>query len=143
MKQRAPGSFEMFEMFLARPPLFFLELANSSLMLSVYTGLYPRACAFMRASVCLYVCVSAYCMEVVGFLFLLLLLFFGFYLLIHSFIHERHRERERQREKQAPCRELHARLDLTILEPKAEAQPQSHPGARVCSAFLKILFIYS
>ena len=46
---------------------------------------------------------------------------------------ERERQRHRQREKQAPCREPDRGLDLRTLvsqpEPKADAQPLSHPGA--------------
>ena len=46
---------------------------------------------------------------------------------------ERERQRHRQREKQAPCREPDAGLDPRTLgshpEPKADAQPLSHPGA--------------
>ena len=45
---------------------------------------------------------------------------------------ERERQRDRQREKQAPCREPHAGLDPETPgphpEPKAGAQPLSHPG---------------
>ena len=50
------------------------------------------------------------------------------------FIHDRHRERRRhrQREKQSPCREpdvgLHLRTPGSQPEPKADAQPLSHPG---------------
>ena len=48
------------------------------------------------------------------------------------FIHERHteRQRHRQREEQAPHGEPDARLDPRTLEPepKADAQPLSHPG---------------
>ena len=51
-------------------------------------------------------------------------------------MHERHRDRERgaerQREKQAPCRKPDVGLDPgtagSCLEPKADAQPLSHPG---------------
>ena len=47
---------------------------------------------------------------------------------------EREEERHRQREKQAPCGEPDARLHLRTLEsqpePKADAQPLSHPAAR-------------
>ena len=43
------------------------------------------------------------------------------------------REREKQKEKQAPCRELDVGLDPRTQgsgpEPKADAQPLSHPGA--------------
>ena len=46
---------------------------------------------------------------------------------------DRERQRHRQREKQAPCREPNAGLDPRTLrsrpEPKADAQPLSHPGA--------------
>ena len=46
---------------------------------------------------------------------------------------EKERERHRQREKQAPCREPDVGLDLgtpgSHPEPKADAQPLSHPGA--------------
>ena len=42
---------------------------------------------------------------------------------------------QRQREKQVPCGEPNVGLDLrtlgTQLEPKADAQPLSHPGAPV------------
>ena len=45
---------------------------------------------------------------------------------------QRKRQRHRQREKQAPCREPDVRLDPRTLgscpEPKADAQPLSHPG---------------
>ena len=45
---------------------------------------------------------------------------------------ERERQRHRQREKQAPCRETDAGLDSgtpgSHPEPKAGAQPLSHPG---------------
>ena len=50
------------------------------------------------------------------------------------FYSERHRERQRhrQKEKQAPCREPDVGLDSQTLgshpEPKADAQPLSHPG---------------
>ena len=46
---------------------------------------------------------------------------------------QRHRQRHRQREKQAPCREPDVGLDPrtpgSCSEPKADAQPLSHPGA--------------
>ena len=51
------------------------------------------------------------------------------------FIHERHRERQRhrQREKQTPHREPDEgpdpRTPGSHPEPKADAQPRSHPGA--------------
>ena len=60
-----------------------------------------------------------------------------FFLRFYLFIHEKHREerekqRHRQREKQAPCRELDVGLDPgtpgSHPEPKAGAQPPSHPG---------------
>ena len=45
---------------------------------------------------------------------------------------ERERQIHRQREKQAPCREpdmgLHPRTPGSCPEPKADAQPLSHPG---------------
>ena len=45
---------------------------------------------------------------------------------------ERERQRHRQREKQAPCREPDVGPDPgaagSHLEPKADAQPLSHPG---------------
>ena len=44
----------------------------------------------------------------------------------------RERQRYRQREKQAPCQKPNVGLDPGTLrshpEPKAGAQPQSHPG---------------
>ena len=53
-----------------------------------------------------------------------------FYLFIHD--RERERQRHRQREKQAPCREANVGLDpgtsRSHPEPKADAQPLSHPG---------------
>ena len=65
--------------------------------------------------------------------FFILILFI--FKISHSFIHERHRERQkhRQREKQAPCGEPDEGLDPRTLgsqpEPKADAQPLSHPDA--------------
>ena len=45
---------------------------------------------------------------------------------------ERERQRHRQREKQTPCREPDVGLDPETVgsypEPKADAQPLSHPG---------------
>ena len=61
--------------------------------------------------------------------FLLLLLFLKI-----LFIHERHRERQRhrQREKRGPHKEPNVGLDPgtpgSCPEPKADAQPLSHPG---------------
>ena len=53
---------------------------------------------------------------------------------------ERGRERHRQREKQAPCREPDAGLDPrtsgSYPEPKADAQPLSHPGAPLSSVLI-------
>ena len=52
----------------------------------------------------------------------------------------RERERHGQREKQAPCREPNAELDPRTPgshpEPKADAQPLSHPGVPICSILL-------
>ena len=52
---------------------------------------------------------------------------------------ERDRQRHRQRKKWAPCRKPNVGLDPGTLgscpEPKADAQPLSHPG-------VLILFIY-
>ena len=46
---------------------------------------------------------------------------------------ERERQRHRQKEKQSPCRKPDAALDPrtpgSYPEPKADAQPLSHPGA--------------
>ena len=59
------------------------------------------------------------------------------------FIYSRERERQthRQKEKQAPCREPNVRLDPSTLgscpEPKADAQPLSHPSILVL--FLDLL----
>ena len=70
-----------------------------------------------------------------------------FFLIFYLFIHERQREREREKEreaetqqqKQAPCRELDVGLDPSIPgscpEPKADAQPLSHPGVSVFGLF--------
>ena len=45
----------------------------------------------------------------------------------------------RQREKQAPCMESDVGLDPrtpeSCTEPKAEAQPLSHPGAQILTLF--------
>ena len=63
------------------------------------------------------------------------------------FIHERHRERQRprQREKRAPCREpdvgLGPRTPGSPPEPKADAQPLSHPG--VPKSHLVILDLFT
>ena len=57
---------------------------------------------------------------------------------------DRERQRHRQREKQAPCREPDVGLDPGTLgsrpEPKADAQPLSHPGVPKNS---KLFQIYS
>ena len=54
---------------------------------------------------------------------------------------ERERQRHRQREKQAPFREPDVGLDPTTPgsrpEPKADAQPLSHPGIPLYCIFLK------
>ena len=51
----------------------------------------------------------------------------------------RERQRHRPREKQAPCREPDVELDPRIPgshpEPKADAQPLSHPGVPVLRNF--------
>ena len=51
---------------------------------------------------------------------------------IYLFMRNRERQRRRQREKQAPCKEPDVGLDPgtpgSHPEPKAEAQPLSHPG---------------
>ena len=79
------------------------------------------------------------CSCIFYFVFLDLLLFKIFQALFflnnYLFIHERHTERGRDtgREKQAPCGEPDAGLDprthRSRPEPKADAQPLSHPGA--------------
>ena len=52
---------------------------------------------------------------------------------------ERERQRHRQREKQTPCGEPDTGLDPKIPgsypEPKADAQPLSHPGAPKSGVF--------
>ena len=54
---------------------------------------------------------------------------------IYLFMRDTKRERHRQREKQAPCRKPDVGLDPgtpgSQPEPKAGAQPMSHPGAPV------------
>ena len=64
--------------------------------------------------------------------------FLRFYLFIHEGYRERKRQRRRQREKQAPSREpdegFDSRTPRSPPEPKADAQPLSHPGAQ-CSVF--------
>ena len=54
----------------------------------------------------------------------------------------RERQRHRQREKQPPCREpnvgLHLRTPGSRTEPKAEAQPLSHPEVPIFK-LLKVL----
>ena len=51
---------------------------------------------------------------------------------IYLFMRHTERGRHRQREKQAPCREpdvgLHPGTAGSHAEPKADAQPLSHPG---------------
>ena len=67
-----------------------------------------------------------------GSLAINLFFFLRFYLFIHETHRERGRHRQRQREKQAPYREPDVGLDPrspgSCPEPKAEAQPLSHPG---------------
>ena len=56
---------------------------------------------------------------------------------------ERERQRHRQREKQAPCRDPDAGLDPgtpgSCPEPKADAQPLSHPGAPLIGYYMSII----
>ena len=58
---------------------------------------------------------------------------------------ERERQRHRQREEQVPCREPDVGLDRRTLgpgpEPKADAQPQSHPCVPEKN-FLKMSSLY-
>ena len=60
--------------------------------------------------------------------------FSSFFKRFYVVIHETHGERQshRQREKQVPCGEPHVGLDTRTPgsrpEPKADAQPLSHPG---------------
>ena len=60
---------------------------------------------------------------------------------------QRERQRHRQREKQAPCREPDAGLDPgapgPCPEPKADAQPLSHPGVLRKTHFRSHLFSYA
>ena len=62
-----------------------------------------------------------------------------FYLFIHA--SRRERQRPRQKEKQAPCREPDVGLDPRTPglrpEPRADAQPLSHPGVPVDHFFKK------
>ena len=59
---------------------------------------------------------------------------------MHERQRERERQRQRQREKQAYCGEPDAGLNpktwVSPPEPKADAQPLSHPGAPTNSMFL-------
>ena len=59
---------------------------------------------------------------------------------------ERGRERDRQREKQAPCREPDVGLDPGTMgsrpEPKADAQPLSHPGVPGILFFKKGFYLF-
>ena len=65
------------------------------------------------------------------------LLFFFFFkiLFVYSCETQREKQRPRQREKQAPRREPNVGLDPRTLgsgpDPKADAQPLSHPGVPV------------
>ena len=56
------------------------------------------------------------------------------------------RQRHRQREKQALCEELDAGFDPGTPgsgpEPKADAQPLSHPGAKLIGHYL-VLSVFS
>ena len=59
---------------------------------------------------------------------------------------ERERQRHKRREKQAPCREPNVGLDPRTPgshpEPKADAQPLSHPGVPKIK-FLKLRSLWS
>ena len=63
--------------------------------------------------------------------------FFFFFLIFYLFIYEKHteRQRHRQREKQAPFRKPNVGLNPgtpgSHPEPKADAQPLSHPGVHI------------
>ena len=74
--------------------------------------------------------------------FLSLCLFFKI-VSIYSLETQREKQRHRQREKQAPCREPDMGLDPKTPgsrpEPKADAQPLSHPGVPDLSFITKVL----
>ena len=95
-------------------PLIYSLLYHYDLIGSIF-------CAFPLTSIYL----SNFIQDSFEFLFIK-----GFFYL---FIRDTERQRRRQKEKQAPCREPNARLDPSILvsqlEPKADTQPLSHPGA--------------
>ena len=59
---------------------------------------------------------------------------------------QREAETDRQREKQAPCREPDVGLDPRTPgsqpEPKADAQPLSHPGAQI-TIFKRLILFFS
>ena len=67
-----------------------------------------------------------------GWHLIFVLVFFFFKDFIYLFMRDTERQRHRGREKQAPCREPDVGLDPRTLgsqpEPKADAQPLSHPG---------------
>ena len=71
------------------------------------------------------------------------ILFFANILFIYSWEAHRERQRHKQREKQAACGEPDVGLDLRTPEsrpePKADAQPLSHPGAPTFKILLHIM----
>ena len=80
--------------------------------------------------------------DLVKRVFKLWLIFSFFFFKILFFIHERQKEAETQREKQAPCGEPDAGLDSSTPrsrpEPKADAQPLSHPGVPYFQLFARV-----
>ena len=84
--------------------------------------------------------------------FRLIFFSFSFFFIFKDFIYlfmrdtKRERQRHRQREKQAPCREadvgLNPRTPGSCSEPKAGAQPLSHPGVPLTYLLTYLLFIH-
>ena len=70
----------------------------------------------------------------------------GFLKIVFIYVFMRDTDRQRQREKQAPRREPNVGLDPrtpgSCPEPKADAQPLSHPGIP-CGSFLMGVVIYA
>ena len=59
---------------------------------------------------------------------------------IHLFMRDRHRQREKQAPSGEPDAELEPRTPGSQPEPKADAQPLSHPGAPTLEVLILLTF---
>ena len=122
----------------------FFKYRKHELCLHMGQALSTQECFILRYIFCstkiiVYICRSFLIRDHQEWLFITLQWLFIFFkiLFIYSRGTQKERQRHRQKEKQAPLREpnvgLNPRTQESQPEPKADAQPTSHPDAPSCS----------